>query len=117
MAKISVCHPDAVSLVKVPVASATPAVLHRVPVWVVLSAGVLVEPDAANLTSGIGAELHSEFATRSVCVAESRTGIGGEDGGIRRFQGNGGRVFDSLSAWLVAVSVMICVEAMEDGAV
>ena len=32
--KSSSCHPDAVSLLNVPVASNAPAELHRLPVWV-----------------------------------------------------------------------------------
>lgn len=39
--KFSCCQPDAVSLVKVPVASRWPVLLHRLPVWVPVLAGDL----------------------------------------------------------------------------
>jgi hypothetical protein len=39
--KFSCCQPEAVSLVKVPVARRVPEALHRLPVWVPVLAGDL----------------------------------------------------------------------------
>ena len=51
---VTVCQPVAVSLVNVAGASSVPVAVHRLPMWVPVLVGGLVEADAADLCRRVG---------------------------------------------------------------